>query len=256
MLTDTLVSNFPRLGILLGIGAIFGLLEWRWPARPHKLGGSGQLKWDLAVIGVDRFAWVFLLQIWSLLVKRSIPDRPLFASVDPWVGGAMAILGIDFLRYWAHRLVHLPGLWRAHRWHHMPAMLYWLSGHRATFLHQFFIGALPLLLLTKLGLFDYALSDTVLDVVAVWMGLVQTHFEHANLNVGGRALELFLVTPRFHRIHHARSPELYQSNYGFGLTIWDRLFGTFKDPGKVGDAFEVGEEAPSFGEQMRALMGV
>jgi sterol desaturase/sphingolipid hydroxylase (fatty acid hydroxylase superfamily) len=67
---------------------------------------------------------------------------------------------------------------------------------------------------------------------------------------------LLLVTPRFHRIHHARSPELYESNYGFGLTIWDRLFGTFQDPGKVGDTFEVGEESPTFAEQMRALMGV
>jgi sterol desaturase/sphingolipid hydroxylase (fatty acid hydroxylase superfamily) len=78
-------------------------------------------------------------------------------------------------------------------------------------------------------------------------------FNHANIRLPGaldRLLRMVLVTPDMHRVHHSVDRTEHDSNYGFALSIWDRIFGTYiPQPRKGHDAMTVGlrwqDERPS-----------
>jgi sterol desaturase/sphingolipid hydroxylase (fatty acid hydroxylase superfamily) len=56
-------------------------------------------------------------------------------------------------------------------------------------------------------------------------------FNHANAYVPegiDRILRLFVVTPDMHRVHHSVIIKETNSNYGFNLPWWDKLFGTYR----------------------------
>ena len=62
-------------------------------------------------------------------------------------------------------------------------------------------------------------------------------FNHANLRLPGwldRLVRLVLVTPDMHRVHHSVHREEHDSNYGFALSVWDRIFGTYVPEPKAG----------------------
>ena len=79
-------------------------------------------------------------------------------------------------------------------------------------------------------------------------------FNHANFKIPHRIdqfLRLLIVTPDMHRIHHSTERDATDSNYGFNLSIWDRLFATYTHVLRRGDeGIEIGlkewrDEAPS-----------
>jgi len=49
-----------------------------------------------------------------------------------------------------------------------------------------------------------------------------------------RALRWVLVTPDMHRVHHSIEDDETNSNFGFSLTWWDRLFGTYREQARAG----------------------
>jgi sterol desaturase/sphingolipid hydroxylase (fatty acid hydroxylase superfamily) len=66
---------------------------------------------------------------------------------------------------------------------------------------------------------------------------VTSMFNHSNASMPGwldRALRLFVVTPDMHRVHHSILPRETNSNFGFNLPWWDRLFGTYRDQPAAG----------------------
>jgi sterol desaturase/sphingolipid hydroxylase (fatty acid hydroxylase superfamily) len=69
-------------------------------------------------------------------------------------------------------------------------------------------------------------------------------FNHANLRLPGwldRPLRLVLVTPDMHRVHHSVVPRETNSNFGFSLALWDRLFGTYRAQPEAGhDGMSIG----------------
>lgn len=71
-------------------------------------------------------------------------------------------------------------------------------------------------------------------------------FNHANLRLPAwldRALRLVLVTPDMHRVHHSVVPRETNSNFGFNLALWDRLFGTYRaQPAAGHEAMMIGIE--------------
>ena len=160
----------------------------------------------------------------SYPTPQAVQDIPIFVRV------LLYVVICDFGYYWMHRLMHTGILWRAHKWHHSPTYMYWLAGCRATITQQFLVGvpyvlAAPILfpspwwVYTALVIFDYLIVD--------WM--------HLNVSWGTRWLEWFIVTPRYHRIHHSSNPQHYDRNLGDFFTIWDRLFGTYLDPDTLDD---------------------
>jgi sterol desaturase/sphingolipid hydroxylase (fatty acid hydroxylase superfamily) len=109
----------------------------------------------------------------------------------------------------------------------------------------------------------YILASPILEPAPWWiytalaiLSYITVDWMHLNVSWGGRRLEWFIVTPRFHHIHHSSDPSLYNLNMGNMFTIWDRLFGTFIDPDKLANtkiSFGIDDESPS---RVRLIVGV
>ncbi|HEV2700619.1 MAG TPA: sterol desaturase family protein [Steroidobacteraceae bacterium] len=181
----------------------------------------------------------------ALLVNRYVsfaPVLPQSVFTLPFVmRAALYLIIADFGHYWVHRAMHSKWLWHVHRWHHSPTYMYWLMGARGSFLQQTLVNI------------PYIFAQALLVVSPWWTGLaivfkngVQNNWMHLNVSWGPRWLEWFIVTPRYHHIHHSDNPEYYGANIAPLFPIWDRLFGTYVDPDKVAGHLNFGtnEKAP------------
>jgi sterol desaturase/sphingolipid hydroxylase (fatty acid hydroxylase superfamily) len=147
----------------------------------------------------------------------------------------------DFTHYWVHRLMHLPALWRIHKWHHSPTHMSWIAGNRESLFDA---------LLVRSGYaFFWPLMDPLPGIIGAGV-LVFSYLKNdwMHLNVGWRMpwLEWLFVTPRYHHIHHSSDPAHYNSNFGVLFSVWDRLFGTRVDPAVPPGSlrFGIGEQPP------------
>ena len=145
-------------------------------------------------------------------------------SIPPLAAGVLAIVAFDFAFYAAHRSWHeIPALWRFHAVHHSdPAV------DVTTTVRQHPVeGVLRHAALAAMAI---AIGPSP-AAFAIYRGAsaVNALLEHANLRAPrwlDRALALVTTWPHFHKIHHSRSPEQTDSNYGNLFSWWDRLFGT------------------------------
>jgi sterol desaturase/sphingolipid hydroxylase (fatty acid hydroxylase superfamily) len=160
-------------------------------------------------------------------------------GVPALIAGVIGILALDAIVYWQHRLFHrLPLLWRLHRMHHSDTSI---DVSTALRFHPIEIALSMLIKITAvvaLGVpaFAVILFEIILNFSAM--------FNHANWDLGrplDRWLVRFLVTPDMHRIHHSIYNNEMHSNFGFSLSIWDRLFGSYRaDPKDQHESMTIG----------------
>ncbi len=146
-------------------------------------------------------------------------------GIGGWIALVLAVVALDFAIYLQHVLFHaVPALARLHQVHHADPDFDTTTGIRfhpieivLSMLIKYaaiaVIGASPLAVL----LFELLLNVTSL-------------FNHGNVRIPGRidrAVRALLVTPDMHRVHHSVVAAERNSNYGFCLSIWDRLFGSY-----------------------------
>lgn len=141
----------------------------------------------------------------------------------------------DFFHYLIHRLMHLPFLWRIHMWHHSPTHMSWLAGFRTSMLDATVVNVAFILAWPLLG----NVGDQT-RILLLLVGLLLNDWMHLNLRFRLRFLEKFLVTPRYHHIHHSTNPKHYTKNLASIFSLWDRLFGTYQDPDSVSDRLTFG----------------
>tara|TARA_R110002096_G_scaffold434832_1_gene658073 strand:- start:61744 stop:62559 length:816 start_codon:yes stop_codon:yes gene_type:complete len=137
----------------------------------------------------------------------------------------VAMIALDFAIYVQHWTFHkVPILWRLHQVHHAD------RDFDATTALRFHPVEIALSLAIKLGAI-YALGAPPLAVLLFEVILNgAAMFNHANISLGDkldRLTRLVIVTPDMHRVHHSARREETNSNYGFNLPWWDRLFGTY-----------------------------
>lgn len=207
----------PRRGV--------ALRRRRWP------GNLGLLFVDVACArlvlpaGLVGLALVAEARDWGLFALLALPAG--LATV-------IAIVVLDLAVYGQHVLFHhVPWLWRLHRVHHADVEIDVTTGvrfHPAEILASLalkgtvvlVLGASPVAVL----LFEILLNATSL-------------FNHADVRLPRRldeALRWLVVTPDMHRVHHSAAPVETNSNYGFSLPWWDRIFGTYRDQPMAGHA--------------------
>lgn len=147
--------------------------------------------------------------------------------VPTWLAIPLALLALDLMIYGQHRLMHkIRWLWRMHRLHHSDLALDVTSAVRSHPSELFFSMGLKIATVLLLG----ALPVAVLAFVIVLNDLAM--FTHANLALPvsfDRVLRRLLVTPDMHRIHHSIIRVEQDSNFGFNLSCWGRLFGSYRD---------------------------
>ena len=151
----------------------------------------------------------------------------------------LAILALDLAIYLQHVLFHaVPALWRLHRMHHADQDIDVTTGVR------FHPIEILLSMGIKLGVVA-ALGTPAVAVLAFEILLNATSmFNHSNVRMPlwlDRALRWIVVTPDMHRVHHSIVVRETNSNFGFNLPWWDRLFGTYRDQPEAGhDAMTIG----------------
>ena len=153
----------------------------------------------------------------------------LFAYVAPWQLPAdawwtwvVAILGLDFLFYWTHRLAHrVRVVWAAHQAHHSSEHF-----NFSTALRQKWNNAHELVMWAPLPLLGV---PPALVFLAFSVSLVYQFFVHTErVDRMWPPVELVMNTPSHHRVHHGSDPLYLDRNYGGILIVWDRLFGSFQ----------------------------
>jgi sterol desaturase/sphingolipid hydroxylase (fatty acid hydroxylase superfamily) len=138
---------------------------------------------------------------------------------------AIAFIILDFAMWLQHLAMHrYPLLWRLHAVHHSDRDLDVTTALR---FHPFELIVSTLYKSAWVAL----LGVPVLVALAfeLWLN-ANALFNHSNIKLPSRAdrwLRRVLVTPDMHLIHHSILPSDQHHNYGFALTIWDRIFGTF-----------------------------
>jgi sterol desaturase/sphingolipid hydroxylase (fatty acid hydroxylase superfamily) len=237
-----------RGGAFLGLFALFAGLEALVPRRVRSLARGRRWPTNLAITLLNTVALRALAFLVPLLAIGAALDAQaqgwgFFNRLDwpAWLELVLAVLILD-LAIWAQHLVthKVPFLWRFHRVHHADRDMDVTTGFR---FH-------PVEILASMGLkigLVYLLGPSALAVLVFEILLSGTAlFNHSNLALPGwldRLLRLVLVTPDMHRVHHSIHRAEHDSNYGFALSVWDRLFRTYVPEPKAGhDGMTVGLE--------------
>ena len=216
------------------------MMCWENISPRHQQGNS---RWQ------RRFVNLLLVVVNTILLRTILPLAAVSAAaianmhgwglfnklgVNSWLAGILSFLLLDLLIYFQHRLMHsIPLLWRVHRVHHSDTRFDVTTGVR---FHPFEI---LLSMLVKI-LAVILLGVPVLAVVVFEVVLSSSSlFNHGNVLIPTRLdhyLRLLLVTPDMHRVHHSVVKDETNSNYGFNLPWWDRLFATYRAQPEVGHA--------------------
>ncbi len=139
---------------------------------------------------------------------------------------------MDFAIYLQHVMVHaIPALWRLHRVHHADPDYDVTTGARFHPIEIFLSMLIKFAVIMVLG------PSVVAVVIFEVMLNATAMFNHGNIHLPkgiDSILRLFVVTPDMHRVHHSVEDDEANSNFGFSLPWWDRLFGTYRAQPRAG----------------------
>jgi sterol desaturase/sphingolipid hydroxylase (fatty acid hydroxylase superfamily) len=227
-----------RLSCFLGVLLLMALWEFLTPRRPQAVGRG--LRWpnNLGLVVLDtvvvRLLFPFAGVGMAFLAQTN--DWGLFnlVALPAWIAIPAAVLLLDLIIYGQHVAFHAaPVLWRLHRMHHADLEFDVTTGLR------FHPGEIILSMLIKLTAVA-VLGAPPLAVLAFEVLLNATSmFNHGNVRIPSgfdRWLRLVLVTPDMHRVHHSIDGRETNSNFGFNVPWWDRLFGTYRAQPALGHA--------------------
>jgi len=160
-------------------------------------------------------------------------------GIEGWVAVCVAILLLDLLIYTQHRVFHaVPWLWRLHRVHHADQEIDVSTGLR---FHPIEILLSMLIKMAAVALLGAPVAAVLLFEMLL-NGMAMFNHSNVRLPLGfDAALRCLVVTPDMHRVHHSVLPRETNSNYGFNLSFWDRLFGSYvAQPERGHDAMSIG----------------
>ncbi|MBL8571825.1 MAG: sterol desaturase family protein [Phreatobacter sp.] len=219
-----------RLGAFAGVFAAMAAWEVLAPRRPRPLPRRGRWPGNLGIVVLDTLALRVIFPVtavaWAAAIEaKGIGLLPLAGLSGPWLVAVAAVL-LD-LAIWAQHVVfhHVPVLWRLHRMHHADLDLDVTSGARFHPIEILLSMAIKFAVIALLGAPPLAvlLFEVLLNACAM--------FNHANVRLPApldALLRAVLVTPDMHRVHHSVRRDETDSNFGFCLAWWDRMFGTYR----------------------------
>ena len=156
-------------------------------------------------------------------------QRPLHPALAIIIG----VIALDFVIYVQHRILHnLTWLWRVHRVHHIDRQVDVSTGIRFHPIEEIYTMGFKII---GIGFFGVnPLAALIFEVIYNGVSL----FTHVNVSMSQKMeefLQQFIVTPGMHRIHHSDIHSEMNSNFSFGLNIWDKLFGTYVKVSQTGE---------------------
>ena len=219
-----------RFGFFLGTFALMALWEVLAPLRMP--GTSKAVRWPnhvmLAAMNIGLVRVLFPLAAVALAVYAGERGIGLFNIIPiPYLLAFVgSLLALDLAIYLFHLLFHaVPALWRVHRVHHADLDIDVSTGVRFHPIQMMLSVIIKSVVILLLG--PPALSVLTFEVLSHAITL----FNHGNVRIPAaldRVLRWFVVTPDMHRIHHSIHIAETDSNFGFVLPWWDRMFGTYR----------------------------
>lgn len=225
-----------RFGIFISIFVAVALAEWRFPRKNRVQTRAERWRINIGILVLNVIAQ-------RLTVGAAAFATALYAQQNGWglfnylgwppaLEYVLAFLILDFAIYLQHVMSHaLPAFWRLHQVHHADLDVDVTTGTRFHPLEIIISMVYKAALVAALGVDPWVvvLFEAVLNAAAV--------YTHGNIRIPERidqALRYLFCTPDMHRVHHSVLPEETNSNFGFFLSIWDRLCGTMRHAPALG----------------------
>ncbi len=221
-----------RLAVSLAIAGSLIAAEWLRPARPRTQRRKDRWPVNIGLSVLDTLLARLaapVLGISAALWAQSAETGLLRLVAAPAPVAFLASIVLLDAAIWAQHLAmhRVRFLWRLHCAHHSDGEVDVTTALRFHPLEILCSAVFKAAVIVGLG-------APVAAVVAFEILLnVMALFNHANLDLGerlDRALRRLIVTPALHRAHHAEASALMNANFGFGLSLWDRIFGTYRTP--------------------------
>ncbi len=228
--TDT-IELWLRGGLFLSLLVLFILAESLSPKRRRVFGRLKRWRTNFGITIVNTITIKLLGPVTAIATAGYASHYQLgfFNHIDLSIGIEffLTLIVLDFAIYIQHVATHkIPVLWRLHKVHHSDRDIDTSTALRFHPIEIVLSMVYKCAVVLALGPAAFA----VLTFEAILNGCAM--FNHSNLHIPAwfdKYLRLFIVTPDMHRVHHSVRPEETNSNYGFSLSLWDRVFRTYKD---------------------------
>jgi sterol desaturase/sphingolipid hydroxylase (fatty acid hydroxylase superfamily) len=225
-----------RLCAFFGVFAAMASWEVLAPRRRLALGRAPRWPGNLGVAALNAALMRVLMPGAAIAVAAAGVSREwgvfnnLAPALRPWLPPLailiLSVILLDLAIYLQHVMFHaVPALWRLHRMHHADLDFDVTTGARFHPLEIVISMAIKMAAVAALGAPPEAVLvfEVVLNATSM--------FNHGNVRLApgaDRGLRLLLVTPDMHRVHHSVVRAETNSNFGFNLSWWDRLLGTYR----------------------------
>lgn len=220
-----------RLGIFLSLLTLLAIGELIAPLAKRRVKRSTQWLTNISIIVIDTLTLRLLFPLIAVGVAKYAGENSIglfnLIELNYWVSFFVSLLLLDLLIYGQHVMMHnVPILWRLHRMHHTELGLDVTSAVRFHPIEIVFSMLIKMLFVLIMGISIEAII--IFEVLLNGLAL----FNHSNLKLPtalDAALRKIIITPEVHWVHHSELVFETNSNYGFNLSIWDRIFGTYID---------------------------
>ncbi len=244
---DPLLANEPLIRMGFFFGVLAAMAAWEASSRRRRQTVPRLLRWpnNLGIVVLDTLLvrLLFPTAAVGLALVAEAEGWGLFnvLPVPGWVAVVASVILLDLAIYLQHVLFHaVPALWRLHRMHHADLEFDVTTGLRFHPVEILLSMAIKLVVVAALG--PPASAVLVFEVLLNATSM----FNHGNVRIPAgldRVLRWLVVTPDMHRVHHSIVRNETNSNFGFNLPWWDRLFGTYRaQPAAGHEAMVIGIE--------------
>lgn len=226
-----MLENATTVRLAVFFSLLFTFAIWEFLAPDHKLFVERKQRWIwnfLLILlnnGIVKILFPISLLYFAELTQQKSWGILNLLSFSLGFRVIIEIVILDFIIYIQHVLFHsVPILWKLHRMHHADLELDVTSGIRFHPIEIIISMLIKFASVYSLGV--QPISVLLFEIILNGMAM----FNHSNIYLPEKFenfLKWFFVTPSMHRIHHSTIPAEHHTNYGFNLSIWDRIFGTY-----------------------------
>ncbi len=258
---EFILGNEPVIRMSFFLGILVAIALWEIAAPRRALTISKAVRWfsNLGIVFLNTL-------VLRLLFPAAAVGMTVFAGeqgwgilnyieVPYWLAVIASVVILDFVIYLQHVMVHaVPLFWRMHRMHHADLDFDVTTGARFHPLEIILSMLIKFAAIVVLGppVVAVIIFEVLLNATAM--------FNHGNIRLPlklDRALRWIVVTPDMHRVHHSVQDDEANSNFGFNLPWWDRLFGTYRDQPRGGhDGMTIGIHKYREPKQVSWLQGM
>ena len=229
-------ETYIRVFIFILTLAVIAFYEYKHPKRTLLI--SKTIRWlnNLSLVFISSILIKLLFPLAAFGVAyymeaKSFGLLHLF-ELSYFIKVLIAVILLDLIIYWQHRIFHkVDFFWKFHKVHHSDMDFDLSTGIRFHPIEIIFSMLIKICFITILG--APALAVLIFEILLNSCSI----FNHSNIKLPykiDKILRYFIITPDFHRVHHSIHNDELNSNFGFSLSLWDRIFDSYTKSPKDG----------------------